>query len=143
MKHLYHHICFISYINILLSYMTIQLFLSFIHYYLLFIDFSNWCSAKKDVIRNSVKFTGKLLCQSLFFNINTGQAYNFIKKGTLAQVFSREFCKISKNILSYGTPLVATFGEYGLKMCTEIKYFTKCVAKYTNIQICQQNVFLY
>ena len=35
------------------------------------------------------------------------QACNFIKKETLAQVFSCEFCEISKNIFSYRTPLVA------------------------------------
>ena len=32
---------------------------------------------------------------------------NFIKKETLAQVFSCEFCEISKNIFSYRTPPVA------------------------------------
>ena len=31
----------------------------------------------------------------------------FIKKETPAQVFSRNFCKISKNTFSYRTPLVA------------------------------------
>ena len=41
---------------------------------------------KKGVLRNFSKFTGKHLCQSLFFN-----------KETLAQVFSREFCEISMN----------------------------------------------
>ena len=35
-------------------------------------------------------------------------AFNFIKKETLAQLFSCEFCKIFKNILFYKTPLVAT-----------------------------------
>ena len=34
-------------------------------------------------------------------------ACNFIKKETLAQVFFCEFCEISKNTLSYRTPLVA------------------------------------
>ena len=32
---------------------------------------------------------------------------NFIKKETLAQVFSCEFCEISKNTFLYRTPLVA------------------------------------
>ena len=41
---------------------------------------------KKGVLRNSTKFTGKHLYQSLFF-----------KKESLAQVFSCEFCGISKN----------------------------------------------
>ena len=39
------------------------------------------CSIIKVVLRNFVKFTGKHLCQSQ----------------TLAQVFSCEFCEISKN----------------------------------------------
>ena len=36
------------------------------------------------------------------------KVYNFIKKETLTQVFSCEFCKISKNIFSYRTFPVAT-----------------------------------
>ena len=50
---------------------------------------------KKGVLRNFTKFTGKHLRQSLFFNKVAGQACNFIKKETLAQVFSCEFCEIS------------------------------------------------
>ena len=55
------------------------------------------CSVRKGVFRNFAKFTGKHLCQSLFFNKVAGLACNFIKKETLAQVFSCEFCEISKN----------------------------------------------
>ena len=51
---------------------------------------------KKGVLKNFTKFTGKHLCQSLFFNKVAGPC-NFIKKETLAQVFSCEFCEISKN----------------------------------------------
>ena len=35
------------------------------------------------------------------------QVCNFIKKETLAQVFSYKLCKFSKNIFSYRAPLVA------------------------------------
>ena len=129
---------------------------------------------KKIVLRNFATFTGKHLCQSLFFNkvgglrtlaqvfscefceisrstfftkylrrvllyiayywdsqcqinlnvrknaLNSAiaflilksirpQAYNFIKKETLPQVFSSEFCKISKNTFSYRTlPMAAS-----------------------------------
>ena len=45
---------------------------------------------KKVVLRNFAKFTGKHLCQSLFFNKFAGlrpQPCNFIKKEALAQVF--------------------------------------------------------
>ena len=48
----------------------------------------------------------KHLCQCLFLNKVAG-ACNFIKKEALAQVFSCEFCKISKNTFSYRTPPVA------------------------------------
>ena len=46
------------------------------------------CSLKKGVLKNFAKFTGKHLCQSLFFNKVAE---------TLAQVFSCEFCEIFKN----------------------------------------------
>ena len=53
---------------------------------------------KKGVLRNFTKFTVKYLCQSLFFNkVAVEVACNFTKKETLVQVFSCEFCKISKN----------------------------------------------
>ena len=55
---------------------------------------------KNGALRNFSKFTGKHLCQSLFFNKVAGikpEACNSIKKETLAQVFSCEFCEISKN----------------------------------------------
>ena len=37
-------------------------------------------------------------------------ACNFIKKDTLEQVFSYEFCEISKNTFSYRTRLMAASG---------------------------------
>ena len=62
------------------------------------------------VLRNFEKFTGKHLLRSLFFNKVAGlrpatllkrrlwaKACNVIKKETLAQVFSYEFCEISKD----------------------------------------------
>ena len=39
---------------------------------------------------------------------------NFIKKETLAQVFSCEFCEISKNTFLHRTPLVAGSGNWKL-----------------------------
>ena len=55
---------------------------------------------KKDFLKNFAKFTGKHLCHSLFFNKVAGlraQACNFIKKETVALVFSYEFCEIFEN----------------------------------------------
>ena len=45
------------------------------------------CSLRKGVLRNFAKFTGKHLCQGLYF----------VKIVALAQVFFCKFCKISKN----------------------------------------------
>ena len=50
------------------------------------------CSVKKGVLRNFAKLTGKHLWQSLFFNKVAG-----LWQETLTQVFSCEFCEISKN----------------------------------------------
>ena len=50
---------------------------------------------KKGILRNFLKFTGKDLRQSLFF-----LACNFVKKETLTQLFSCEFCTISNSTFS-------------------------------------------
>ena len=55
------------------------------------------CSLRKSVLRYFAKFTGKHMCQSFYFNKVADQACNFIKIQILAQVFSCEFSKISKN----------------------------------------------
>ena len=55
------------------------------------------CSVKKGVLKNFAKFTGKHLCQSLF--LIKLYACNFIKKESLAQIFSYEFCEMSKNTI--------------------------------------------
>ena len=52
---------------------------------------------KKSVLKNFAKFIGKHLFQRIFFN--KALACNFIKKESRAEVFSCEFCAISKNIL--------------------------------------------
>ena len=56
------------------------------------------CSVKKGVLRKFSKFTGKHLCQSHFLNKVTALRPEILfKKETLTQVFSCEFCIISKN----------------------------------------------
>ena len=44
---------------------------------------------------------------SFLITLQASPTSNFIKKETLAQVFSCKFCKISKNIFCYRTPPVA------------------------------------
>ena len=79
---------------------------------------------KKGVLKNSIKSTGKDLCQSLFFN-------NFIKKETQAQVFLCEFYEFFRNTYFYRTPLVAAsdFSKWYLfrmenlyRCCLELTY---------------------
>ena len=82
---------------------------------------------KKCVLRNFAKFTGKHLCQSLFFNKIVGLACNLIKKETLAQVFSCEFCEVSKNTFPYRTPQVAA-SVTGLKLSKWKQPFQKFCA---------------
>ena len=56
------------------------------------------CSVRKGVFRNFETFTGKHSCARVSFLIKLQpSASNFIKKDTLAQVFSSEFCEVSKN----------------------------------------------
>ena len=58
---------------------------------------------KKGIHRNFTKFTAKHLCQGLIFN----KVFLKFKEETLAQVFSCEFCEISKKTFLHTTPLVA------------------------------------
>ena len=60
-----------------------------------------------DVCLSKFSVTKGFLASFLLTELLLPQACNFIKKETLAQVFSCEFCKISKNIFFYRTPLVA------------------------------------
>ena len=65
------------------------------------------CSVKKvflEIPRNSQENT---CARVSFLKKLQAKACDFIKKDTLAHVFSREFCEISKNIFFYRTPLVA------------------------------------
>ena len=56
------------------------------------------CSVRQSVPRNFAKFTGKHLCQSLFFNkVVDLRPVTLLKEKTLAHLFSCKFCKISKN----------------------------------------------
>ena len=77
------------------------------------------CSMKRGVLRKFAKFTG-----NTFFRVSfliKLHACNFIKKETLAQVFSCEFCEFSKNTFFIEDLLtnaaVYTFSLYKNKLC--------------------------
>ena len=55
------------------------------------------CSVKKAVLKPFVKFIGKHLRQILFLNKVVGLSLQLIKKETLSQVSSCEFCENFKN----------------------------------------------
>ena len=72
----------------------------------LFRSSHQWSSVKKGVLGNFAKFTGKPLCQSLFFNKVAGLRPEILfKKEALPQAFSWEFCEIFKNTFLYRRPL--------------------------------------
>ena len=72
---------------------------------------------EKGVLRNFAKFTGKHLCQSLFFNKVAGlRPATLLKKETLAQVFSCELCEVSKNTFFYRTPPDTTASKKSQKI---------------------------
>ena len=52
---------------------------------------------KKGVLRNFTKFTGKYLCQSLFFNKVAGLRPATLLKRESGAGVSCEFCEFSKN----------------------------------------------
>ena len=79
---------------------------------------------KKGVVRNFTKFTGRHLCQSLFFDRVPG-----LRPLTLAQVFSYGFCKITKNTFFYGTPPVAASGVTRRKCCLSCLCFSRNLFK--------------
>ena len=60
----------------------------------------------KNAFISSLKLFPRSSQPKVFYKKET-QACNFIKNETLAQVFSCEFCQISKNTFSYRTPPVA------------------------------------
>ena len=89
------------------------------------------CSVKKGVIRNFAKFTGKHLCQKLFF-----------KKESLAQVFSSEFCEISKN--TFFTEHVWTTASVFIMKYFKVQDVDKVVSKFnsnSHSYICVYNKF--
>ena len=64
---------------------------------------------------------------------------NFIEKESVAQVFSCEFCKISKNTFFYQTPPVAAspldIGKNSL--FSQLHFFTRDVDQYKNMSLSQ------
>ena len=61
------------------------------------------CSVKKVLLKISQNSQENSCARVSFLNF----IKNFIKKETLVQVFSCEFCKFSKNTFSYITPPLA------------------------------------
>ena len=75
--------------------------------------------------------------QSLFFNKVAGLC--FINTEALAQVFSSEFCKISKNTFSNRTPPLAASVSWSLKtvypvrICRICTYISRYISRYNCI----------
>ena len=52
-------------------------------------------------------YTAKKIFLEIYLNSQENTCASLIKKEALVQLFSFEFCEISKNTFSYRTPLVA------------------------------------
>ena len=76
---------------------------------------------KKGARRNFAKFTGK-----------HAEACKFIKKETLAQVFSCEFCEISKNIFTYRTSPMAASDNCNVKKKLSVYIIKQILFKLRN-----------
>ena len=97
------------------------------------------CSMKKGVLRNFKKYTGKHLCQGLFFQKVAGlRLSNFIKKETPVQVFSCELCKISKYIFFTEHLWMAASICFGKSNSSDILYFC-CSLLFSDIDNCLFN----
>ena len=71
---------------------------------------------------------------TIWKNCMKGQVCNFIKKETLAQVFSCEFCKISKDTFCYRTPSMAASVCCGRKVAAvKIEKLKAFIIKYYDI----------
>ena len=84
---------------------------------------------KTSVLKHFPKFIGKHLYQSLLFNKLPAEGLHIIKKETLTQVFSCEFCEIFKNI-NYRIPPGNCFWKLYVNSCASctvklIYYFCK------------------
>ena len=63
------------------------------------------CSTRKGVLRNFAKFTGKDLCQSLFFNKATGlRPATLLKKKLWRRCFPVNFAKFLRTLFLQNTP---------------------------------------
>ena len=69
------------------------------------------CSVKKVFMKISQNSQENTCARASFLIKLQVEACNFIKKETLTQVFSCEFCEIFKNTFSYRTPSVAVSGH--------------------------------
>ena len=83
---------------------------------------------KKCVLKHFAKFTGKQLCQTLFFNKGLRRA-TVVKNDTPTQAFFFEFCKIFKRTSFYRTPSVASF-----RLLSSVNPY-ECIKKVTSLQI--------
>ena len=77
---------------------------------------------KKWVLKYFAKFTRKPLYQSLFLNKVAGlRPATLFKKEALAQMFSCDFCEISKKSFFYRTPPVSASPNRGYLHCAILK----------------------
>ena len=83
------------------------------------------CSVEKLFLEISQNLQENACAKVSFLIKLKANVCNFIKKGTLAQVFSCEFCEISKNTFSYRTPLVTASKSWMSEQRVKVKLFKR------------------
>ena len=78
------------------------------------------CSMKKAILKNFAKFTGKHLCQSLFFDKVAGRPTTLLKKKLWRRCFPVNFTKFLRTHF-----LRNTSGRLLLSMSTSLLYIVK------------------
>ena len=98
------------------------------------------CSIIKGVLRNFAKFTGKHLCQSLFFNKFAGLPATLLKK-TLVQVFSCKFAKFQRTpfLSTEHLPWLLLFIYFLKLLLTNFSIFLIAVASVEESVICNRH----
>ena len=97
---------------------------------------------KKGILRNFAKFTEKLLCQRLFFNkVTSLRPATLLKKESLAQVFSCEFCDISKNIFSLQNTSGGCFNLKNLCRIFNFIFSLFIFCAYSQVEQIMSNIF--
>ena len=93
------------------------------------------CSVKKSVLRNFVKFTGKHLCQRLFFNKAVGlRPATLLKRSLWHRCFLVNFAKVLRTPFLQNAAGRLPLSKYQLKKATKKNPINSCIPQVTKFE---------